>query len=92
MRRDTIFRIASMTKLVTAAAAMMLIDDGKLKLGEPVERLLPAFGWSGILVHGSGQGFDLHPAHPAGLRQPGPSAVAQGLLGRQLSDSHLASR
>ena len=41
MARDTIFRIASMTKLVTAAAVMMLVDEGKLKLDEPVDRLLP---------------------------------------------------
>jgi CubicO group peptidase (beta-lactamase class C family) len=41
MRRDAIFRIASMTKPFTAAAAMMLIEDGKLKLDEPVERLAP---------------------------------------------------
>jgi CubicO group peptidase (beta-lactamase class C family) len=39
MRRDTIFRIASMTKPVTAAAVMILIEDGKLKLKEPVDRL-----------------------------------------------------
>jgi CubicO group peptidase (beta-lactamase class C family) len=41
MRRDTLFRIASMTKPVTAAAAMTLVDEGKLALGEPVDRLLP---------------------------------------------------
>lgn len=41
MRRDAIFRIASMTKPITAAAALMLVDDGKLRLDEPVERLLP---------------------------------------------------
>jgi CubicO group peptidase (beta-lactamase class C family) len=41
MRRDTIFRIASMTKPVTAAAAMILVEEGKLKLDEPVDRLLP---------------------------------------------------
>jgi CubicO group peptidase (beta-lactamase class C family) len=41
MRRDTIFRIASMTKPITAAAVMMLVDEGKLKLDEPVDRLLP---------------------------------------------------
>jgi CubicO group peptidase (beta-lactamase class C family) len=41
MRRDTIFRIASMTKPITAAAVMMLIDEGKLRLDEPVDRLLP---------------------------------------------------
>ena len=41
MRRGTIFRIASMTKPVTAAAAMMLVEDGKLALDDPVERWLP---------------------------------------------------
>ena len=41
VRRDTPFRIASMTKAVTAIAANMLIEDGKLRLDEPVERLLP---------------------------------------------------
>jgi CubicO group peptidase (beta-lactamase class C family) len=41
MRRDTIFRIASMSKPVTAAATMILIEDGKLELNESVNRLLP---------------------------------------------------
>lgn len=38
---DTIFRIASMTKPLTAVAAMMLVEEGKLKLGEPIGRLGP---------------------------------------------------
>lgn len=41
MQRDTIFRIASMTKPITAAAAMILVEEGKLRLDEPVDRLLP---------------------------------------------------
>jgi len=41
VRRDTIFRISSMTKPITAAAVMMLVEDCKLRLDEPVERLLP---------------------------------------------------
>ena len=41
MRRDTIFRIASMTKPILATATMMLVEDGKLALDEPVDRLLP---------------------------------------------------
>jgi CubicO group peptidase (beta-lactamase class C family) len=41
MRRDTIFRIASMTKPISAAAAMILVEEGKLRLDEPVDRLLP---------------------------------------------------
>jgi CubicO group peptidase (beta-lactamase class C family) len=39
--RDTIFRIASMTKPFAAAAAMILVEEGKLRLDEPVTRLLP---------------------------------------------------
>lgn len=41
MRRDTIFRIMSMTKPVIAVATLMLVEDGKLSLDEPAERLLP---------------------------------------------------
>ena len=41
MRRDTIFRIASVGKAVGTAAALMLVEDGKLTLDEPVDRLLP---------------------------------------------------
>jgi CubicO group peptidase (beta-lactamase class C family) len=41
MRRDTIFRIASMTKPIAAAAAMILVEEGRLRLDEPVDRLLP---------------------------------------------------
>ena len=39
--RDTIFRIASMTKPVVAAAAMILVEECRLRLPEPVDRLLP---------------------------------------------------
>ena len=41
MQRDTIFRIASMTKPITAAAAMILVEECKLRLDEAVDRLLP---------------------------------------------------
>ena len=41
MQRDTIFRIASMTKPVTAAAAMILVEQCKLRLDDPVDALLP---------------------------------------------------
>ena len=38
MRRDTIFRIASVTKPIVAAAAMILVEECALHLGEPVDR------------------------------------------------------
>ena len=41
MRRDTIFRIASMTKPITGAATMILVEECKLRLDEPVDGLLP---------------------------------------------------
>jgi len=41
MRRNTIFRIASMTKPITAAGAMLLVERGVLGLDDPVERWLP---------------------------------------------------
>jgi CubicO group peptidase (beta-lactamase class C family) len=41
MARDTIFRISSMTKPVTAVAGLLLVEEGKLRLDEPVDRLLP---------------------------------------------------
>jgi CubicO group peptidase (beta-lactamase class C family) len=41
MQRDTLFRIASMTKPVTVAAVMSLVDEGKLALKDPVVRWAP---------------------------------------------------
>ena len=43
MQRDTLFRIASMTKPVTVAAVMSLVDDGKLALKDPIARWAPEF-------------------------------------------------
>lgn len=40
---DTIFRIFSMTKPITSVAAMMLIDQGRLALGDPVAKYIPSF-------------------------------------------------
>ncbi len=41
LRRDAIFRIASLTKPIAAAGAMLLVDDGVLSLSDPVDALLP---------------------------------------------------
>jgi methyl acetate hydrolase len=43
MQKDTIFNIASMTKAVTSAGVMMLIDEGKLTLDDEVSKYLPEF-------------------------------------------------
>src|SRR5436309_12253704 len=41
MRHDTIFRVSSMTKPIIAAATMILVEECKLRLDEPVDALLP---------------------------------------------------
>jgi CubicO group peptidase (beta-lactamase class C family) len=43
MRKDTIFRMASMSKAVTSVAAVILMEEGKLRLADPVSKFLPAF-------------------------------------------------
>lgn len=65
VRRDTLFRIASMTKPVTAAAAMMLIEDGKLGIDEPVDRLAPELAKRRVLRRIDGPLVDTIPAHRA---------------------------
>lgn len=54
MQRDTIFRIASMTKPVTVAAAMALAEEGKLALSDPVTRWLPELADMRVLVDPTG--------------------------------------
>ncbi|HZD01602.1 MAG TPA: serine hydrolase domain-containing protein [Actinomycetes bacterium] len=49
MRRDTIFRIASMTKPITAVATMILVEECRLRLDEPVDRLLPELSGRRVL-------------------------------------------
>jgi CubicO group peptidase (beta-lactamase class C family) len=43
MTADTIFRLYSMSKPITSVAAMMLVEDGKLRLDDPVSKYIPAF-------------------------------------------------
>jgi CubicO group peptidase (beta-lactamase class C family) len=43
MTTDTIFQVYSMTKPITTVAALMLVDDGKMRLNDPVSKFLPAF-------------------------------------------------
>jgi len=53
MTLDTVFRIASMTKAIASVAAMQLVEQGKLKLEEPVPNIDPAIGSPQVL-----DGFD----------------------------------
>lgn len=42
MERDTIFRLASMTKPVTGVAVLMLVEEGKVRLSDPVSKFIPS--------------------------------------------------
>lgn len=60
---DTIFRIASITKPMTAALAMTLVDEGRIKLDEPVERWLPELANRRVLKRQDGPLDDTVPAN-----------------------------
>lgn len=62
MRRDTIFRMASMSKAVTSVAVMMLVEEGKVRLGDPVSRFLPAFERTSVAVPGTRSRVGVVPA------------------------------
>ncbi|HEX4181211.1 MAG TPA: serine hydrolase domain-containing protein [Caulobacteraceae bacterium] len=104
MQRDTLFRIASMTKPVTSVAALMLMEEGKLKLDDPITRWAPEFGGMRVLRDAAGPLDDTYPApreitiddlmtHRAGLAygftSVGPIAYAhQDALGDVLNSGH----
>jgi CubicO group peptidase (beta-lactamase class C family) len=60
--RDSIFRIASITKPITAAAVMMLVDDGLLGLDDPVARWLPELASPVVVATPAGPVDDVVPA------------------------------
>ena len=53
MREDAIFRIYSMTKPITAVALLMLMEEGKIALDDPVSRFIPGFANLGIYAGGT---------------------------------------
>ncbi len=69
MRRDTIFRIASMTKPIAAVAAMILVEECELRLDDPVDPLLPELADRKVLKRLNGPLDDTVPANrPITLR------------------------
>lgn len=65
VQRDSIFRIASTTKPITAALTLTLVADGTLHLDEPVDRLLPELADRRVLRQMDGPLDDTVPAHRA---------------------------
>jgi CubicO group peptidase (beta-lactamase class C family) len=63
MRSDTLFRIASMSKPITSAAALMLVEEGKIALSDPVSRWIPELANPRVLRNPAGPLDDALPAH-----------------------------
>ena len=69
MTPDTLFRIASMTKPITAMAVLMLQEDGKLNVEDPVEKYLPEFTGQRLVTSKEGGAIVLgKPKRPITLR------------------------
>ncbi len=62
VRRDTIFRIASMTKPITSVAALMLVDEGRVALADPIARFAPEFSHMRVLRSPNGPLDETDPA------------------------------
>lgn len=70
MKTNALFWIASMTKPITAAGVMMLVDEGKVKLDDPVEKYLPEFhGQMVAAAKGDPQAKPQEPVHPITVRE-----------------------
>ena len=54
LKEDAIFRIASMTKPITSIAFMMLVEEGKVALSDPLVKFCPEFKDTGVFVAGGG--------------------------------------
>jgi CubicO group peptidase (beta-lactamase class C family) len=52
MTKDTIFRMYSMTKPITGVAIMILVDEGKLSVSDPVSKFIPEFAGSQVVTTG----------------------------------------
>jgi CubicO group peptidase (beta-lactamase class C family) len=62
MKRNSLFRIMSMTKPITTAAALMLVEEGKIRLYDPVDTWLPELANRMVLRDPSGPLDDVFPA------------------------------
>ena len=69
MRNDSIFWIASQSKPITATALMLLVDEGKVQLDDPVEKYLPEFkGQMFVAERDASHKLLKQPAHPITIR------------------------
>ena len=79
--RDTLFRIASMTKPITAVAAMILVEECRLRLDEPLDRVLPELANRRVLKRLDGPLDETEPARrPLTLRDLLTFRLGYGML------------
>jgi CubicO group peptidase (beta-lactamase class C family) len=78
MRKDAIFRMASMSKPVTGVAILMLMEEGKVRLTDPVSRFIPEFKGIKVAVAKSSSPGAAPPDAPGG----GAAAAGRGGRGR----------
>ncbi len=70
MKQDNIFWIASQSKPMTAVAVMMLVDDGKISLDDPIEKYLPEFRGQMFVSEKDNEHIVLRkPKHPITVRE-----------------------
>jgi CubicO group peptidase (beta-lactamase class C family) len=70
MKANNLFWIASQSKPITATALMMLVDEGKVKLDDPVEKYLPEFRGQWLLAENAGDHQTLkRPSHAITVRE-----------------------
>jgi CubicO group peptidase (beta-lactamase class C family) len=62
MTPDSLFRIASQTKAITSTAVLMLVEEGRIGLGDPVSRFIPAYAKTTVAVARGGGAIDIVPA------------------------------
>ena len=68
VRDDTIFRIYSMTKPITSIALMMLFEEGRLQLTDPVYKFIPSWKNQRVWVKGEGKSMELRsPSEPVSI-------------------------
>lgn len=59
MKEDSIFRVASQSKALTSAGVMILQEEGKLLISDPVSKYLPEFANTSVAVPKAGGGYDV---------------------------------
>ena len=105
MRTDAIFRLASMTKPIVGVAIMMLVEEGKIRLADPVSRFIPEFSKLdkvAVPAAGSGRAYDVVAAnrpitvrdlltHGSGLVSGGLGAAAAAELAPRTPRDTLAT-